>query len=38
MTFAPMPAPEMDELRSRLAGKQAVLEQFFADHLDHGTA
>ncbi|PYQ43480.1 MAG: aldo/keto reductase [Acidobacteria bacterium] len=36
--FAPMPATEMDELRSRLAGKQAVLEQFFADHLDHGTA
>src|SRR6266540_3570405 len=30
--FAPMPASEMDELRSRLAGKQAVLEQFFADH------
>jgi predicted aldo/keto reductase-like oxidoreductase len=36
--FAPMPAPEMDELRSRLAGKQAVLEQFFADHHDHGMA
>ena len=36
--FAPMPASEMDELRSRLAGKQAVLEHFFADHLDHGRA
>ena len=36
--FAPMPANEMDELRSRLAGKQAVLEQFFADHHDHGMA
>jgi hypothetical protein len=33
-----MPAPEMDELRSRLVGKQAVLEHFFADHLDQGRA
>jgi len=36
--FAPMPGMEMDELRSRLAGKQAVLEQFFAHHHDHGLA
>jgi len=36
--FAPMPGPEMDDLRSRLAGKQAVLEHFFADHHDHGMA
>src|SRR6266508_1315074 len=36
--FAPMPATEMDELRSRLASKQGVLEQVFADHLDHGRA
>ena len=36
--FAPMPGMEMDELRSRLAGKQAVLERFFENHFDHGRA
>ncbi len=32
--FAPMPAGEMDQLRSQLAGRQGALEQFFARHHD----
>jgi uncharacterized protein len=36
--FTPMMAAEMDALRAQLAGRKAVLEQFFADHRDHGRA
>jgi len=36
--FRPMLPMDMDGLRSRLAGKQAVLEQFFAHHHDQGMA
>jgi uncharacterized protein len=36
--FTPMNPAEMDALRGQLAGKQAVLEMFFADHRDHGRA
>ncbi|HUG52509.1 MAG TPA: aldo/keto reductase [Vicinamibacteria bacterium] len=32
--FTPMPAPEVDRLRGRLAGRQVALEQFFAHHHD----
>jgi len=36
--FTPMAPADMDGLRTQLASKQAVLEHFFADHLDHGLA
>ena len=36
--FNPMSPADMDALRTRLEGKQAVLEHFFADHHDHGMA
>jgi predicted aldo/keto reductase-like oxidoreductase len=36
--FTPMLPLDMDGLRSRLAGKQAVLERFFSNHHDHGMA
>jgi hypothetical protein len=32
--FTPMPAHEIDSLRTRLAGRQIALEQFFAHHHD----
>ena len=32
--FAPMPEPEMDQLRGQLAGRQGALELFFASHHD----
>jgi aryl-alcohol dehydrogenase-like predicted oxidoreductase len=35
--FTPMPAAEVDALRTQLAGRQIALEQFFAHHHD-GTA
>ena len=36
--FTPMGPADMDGLRTQLAGKQVALEQFFADHSDHGMA
>ena len=36
--FTPMPAAEMDALRTQLAGRQVVLEEFFATHRDCGRA
>jgi aryl-alcohol dehydrogenase-like predicted oxidoreductase len=36
--FTPMASAEMDALRTQLAGRKAVLEQFFAGHHDHGMA
>src|SRR5438445_3010248 len=36
--FSPMSPADMDDLRTRLAGKQAVLEHLFADHHARGLA
>ena len=36
--FTPMPPAEMDRLRTQLAGRQVVLEEFFAAHRDCGFA
>ncbi len=32
--FTPMPPAEMDRLRTKLAGRRTVLDQFFASHAD----
>ncbi|HXY38485.1 MAG TPA: aldo/keto reductase [Vicinamibacteria bacterium] len=36
--FTPMPPAEVEKLRTQLAGRQVVLEEFFAAHRDGGLA